>query len=1048
MKKIIEEEPNNIQICYELVHLYARRGLISEVIDMYLKISDIYFQQLDQEKRLEVCKKILELDPESIRAREKIIEIYEDLGNKDAVREHCFSLSKICTMVGEVEKALGFLKKGIEVDPDNLDAHLELAGMNVKQGNIKEGILQYKEVARAFREKDELARAADIYKRVTILQPDNTEIHMALGLIYKDLGELEKAKNEFRFILRYNLSHIKALRELGLVCEEKGEVDSAILAFRKIVDLDREDILAKVRLGDLYEVRGQREQALREYCSAAEAYVENGRKSEAIEICEMILRLEPTYIKATRLLKSLVTYITKADPIDNKLIESFEKSAEKSSSFDTSDMEDEQSKHGESDMEDKISPDVKGEDEKIVGPSVKEMEDDGPAAFPEFIFLDEDKSQAEAGGEEKIAKKIEDDEERLIEFSPSDETSNKSSQFLEIEEYRKAIKENPRDIKNRAGLAQVLFKAGLLKEAAEEYENILKIAENDIDIYCKIIDIYNLLGQKEDLRIKYLALGELYRKNSSYDEALDIYQRLLALNKEDTLARENLSQILLVMKGQEERSCSDAGERKEAETTHRDTSVLDESNVLSNLAETLIENGLLKEAAEEYEKLLKLDEGNIDIFCKIIDIYNLIDDKEELRKKYLKLGEVYKNRDDYSSALDTYQRLIALNSEDFEAREYMAHILFMQNKRKEAVYQYVLIAGIYEAGGETKKVIDIYEKMLEIEPMDLITHNKLAEAYSSLSMKDKAIEEYLIIADLYLAKKLWHNAIEVYEKITAIDAEYLDAHMKLSELYMKSGMSDKAIFEILVISDVYTARQEFDRAIEMVKEIIGTEAEHIKAREKLLDIYIKKGLKDRAFSEYESLAEIFLNKNDVDKALWAYEEMVKLEPERCETYYKLADIYKKSGNTAMAVNKYMSLAGIFQNRNEYDKAMEIYRDILLKLDPNHIESRYEMAVLLAEKRKDISGALEEFEFIARTCPHNTETLHRLVDCYIETEDVDKAVKLAKNTGSKEVFNRLVLHYKGLIDINPKDYEARYILGVVYKESGNLGKCYRAVPDPS
>ena len=143
----------------------------------------------------------------------------------------------------------------------------------------------------------------------------------------------------------------------------------------------------------------------------------------------------------------------------------------------------------------------------------------------------------------------------------------------------------------------------------------------------------------------------------------------------------------------------------------------------------------------------------------------------------------------YDFALDIYQRLISLDGNDVEAREKMADILLSQSKKKEAIYQYIAVANMYTSKGQIKEVVDIYQKMLKIEPEELLTHTKLAEnLMHSFEMNDKAIQEYLLIAEMYLNKKLWNNAIESYEAITTLAPDHLDAHLKLSQLYMQNGM--------------------------------------------------------------------------------------------------------------------------------------------------------------------------------------------------------------------------------------------------------------------
>ncbi|MEQ8167513.1 MAG: VIT domain-containing protein [Candidatus Eremiobacterota bacterium] len=304
-ESLLKSRPGDIDVYYELLDLYLKRGLLANFTEKSLNLADIYISNNSLEQAEIVCNRIIKLEPENIKAREKLIEIYISMGNIDEARDTCFFLSRICLMINEPEKFFEFIKKGIELDPDNLDARLEMAIMNVKQGRIKEGIDQYKELGKAYWEKGELIKASETYKRVTVLHPDDTETHLNLGSIYRELGQLEDAKNAFRFILKYDLTNIKVLTELGLVCQEKGEIDSAILAFRKVLDINPVNAEAAGKLGELYLIRGQPEEAVKAYYNGAELYLKQDLKDNAIHMCELILDIDCKFSKALRMIKDL-----------------------------------------------------------------------------------------------------------------------------------------------------------------------------------------------------------------------------------------------------------------------------------------------------------------------------------------------------------------------------------------------------------------------------------------------------------------------------------------------------------------------------------------------------------------------------------------------------------------------------------------------------------------------------------------------------------------------------------------------------------------------
>ena len=436
------------------------------------------------------------------------------------------------------------------------------------------------------------------------------------------------------------------------------------------------------------------------------------------------------------------------------------------------------------------------------------------------------------------------------------------------------------------------------------------------------------------------------------------------------------------------------------------------------------------------KKLLKIERGNLDIYQKVIDVYNLLGDEDKLRNKYLELGGIYREKNMYDFALDIYQRLISLDGNDVEAREKMADILLSQSKKKEAIYQYIAVANMYTSKGQIKEVVDIYQKMLKIEPEELLTHTKLAETYAQLEMNDKAIQEYLLIAEMYLNKKLWNNAIESYEAITTLAPDHLDAHLKLSQLYMQNGMSSKAIEANLLITDIYLNQNKLEEAMEMAQNVIGAEPQHVLAREKLIEVYHKKGLTEKAISDCQALAEILLKKNNPDKAIETYEKILQMEPKNFEIHYKVADLYEKKGFTSKGIHEYIVIAEMFMQDENYERSVEAYRKAL-ELDQNNIEARYQLALLLSDKMNNMDKALEEFEMIRRLSPTHVDALQHLVMGYVKTGRLQQAIQISKELKNKEILSQVIGQFKKAVDGNPDDYESRYNLGVIYKEFGDL-----------
>ena len=76
-------------------------------------------------------------------------------------------------MVGDLEMAVEYMGRAVQLKPDNADAHYNLANALRKQGNLDEAVA--------------------CYRRALILKPDNADAHSNLGNALNERGKLDEA---------------------------------------------------------------------------------------------------------------------------------------------------------------------------------------------------------------------------------------------------------------------------------------------------------------------------------------------------------------------------------------------------------------------------------------------------------------------------------------------------------------------------------------------------------------------------------------------------------------------------------------------------------------------------------------------------------------------------------------------------------------------------------------------------------------------------------------------------------------------------------------
>ena len=102
------------------------------------------------------------------------------------------------------------------------------------------------------------------------------------------------------------------------------------------------------------------------------------------------------------------------------------------------------------------------------------------------------------------------------------------------------------------------------------------------------------------------------------------------------------------------------------------------------------------------------------------------------------------------------------------------------------------VAQKYILKGQLKKAINEYLRLVEADPQDKRLHLKLGDLYLKSGEDDKAIQSYLKVASLYGDEELNFRAISIYKKILSINPKSTEAFHKIAILYLKEGLAGNA----------------------------------------------------------------------------------------------------------------------------------------------------------------------------------------------------------------------------------------------------------------
>lgn len=328
-----------------------------------------------------------------------------------------------------------------------------------------------------------------------------------------------------------------------------------------------------------------------------------------------------------------------------------------------------------------------------------------------------------------------------------------------------------------------------------------------------------------------------------------------------------------------------------------------------------------------------------------------------------------------------------------------------QELNPEAPEVYYFLAQYYSALKNTEKSVDCFKKAAALQP-DNVTYMET-------------------LAQIYIRQQDFAQAIPVVEKIYERDKERLDLLEMLFQLYQQVGRNDKAV-EVLNRIEAIDGKSE---RISMAKS----------------EIFTRQGNKKGAIAEIKALAQKYPNdlnymalyaetmmmNGQVKKALKVYDQILQQEPDNnrvlmsLRTYHQalghqtvadsLTERVLLNGNATSEERVHLlrqEIAACEQEGGDSTRVLQLFRKMLARP-----QSDEDMALLCASymnakqmPKDSISRVLEQALAIA---PDNSMARLQLVGYAWEKEDMDRVVSLCQDARQYNPDEMAFYYYQGI-----------------------------------
>jgi len=199
---------------------------------------------------------------------------------------------------GQLDKALAEFSRVVEEDPKDTRTWLKMAELHAKRGANPEATEIYLRTGDLYAEQGFAQKAVAVYKNVLKLSPGTVSAHLKLGALFKQLGLLQDAVQQF---------------ELGSGALQRGQkLVDAVAALREAMEIQPDNVVLRVKLAEAASQAGLTDEAVREFGRAADQLKAQGRVDESLRVVERLLFHQPDNLAKARELAE--AYIAKGSP--------------------------------------------------------------------------------------------------------------------------------------------------------------------------------------------------------------------------------------------------------------------------------------------------------------------------------------------------------------------------------------------------------------------------------------------------------------------------------------------------------------------------------------------------------------------------------------------------------------------------------------------------------------------------------------------------------------------------------------------------------------
>lgn len=478
--------------------------------------------------------------------------------------------------------------------------------------------------------------------------------------------------------------------------------------------------------------------------------------------------------------------------------------------------------------------------------------------------------------------------------------------------------------------AEKLFKQGKIDTAIKEYQKIIELKPDDLEVRRIIGDLYLKLNKLPEAIKQFEWISDFYLKEGFFTKAIAMYRRITRIEPQN-----------------------EAISFKLADLYTKQGLVIEAKQIYLEMAEEYKRQNNQKKALGIYKKILEFDRSNTKMRILLADNYLREDMKDEAISEYLIASDILIKKREFVPAeelllqaynkvkhLKIFEKLISCYIIQGNANKAIQMLKNMGEEIFKHLSLLKILGELYFKNNLIEEAEQIYKKIAEIDPNETEVIMKLGKVYLQREEFEKAYQLFLPTIDRFIEKEKYDEANSLLRFIITSNNTYLPALNKLASIFKATKKTSSLIAMYESLLPIYEQKKMQSELIAVLKELIELSDSPFAYQEQLAKLTGESSDEDaenkqeREFIYFQlSSADKALEKNDFKKAIDLLKTAQNAFPQNTDIRIKLFDVYQMSNDIEALLNVGIELLQIYKKENN-DEAYKVLSDKLTKLKPS------------------------------------------------------------------------------------------------------------------